>query len=689
MQEDRAARAEEEAVLHGTHPATAAGEEPSRRTEDESPARRRDGASPVGIDEVVRRPVAQGGREPPEEGPPPRQPAAQSPEDGGAHRPRACEDARPRMAEEDLARRENEPLGGGVLRHVRRPHENVERLEKIGRRRRRVREAPVGERIRREQVRELVVDPGKRDRVDREECEPEGHREGGEACREACVLVTSLPVTLDEGLRGAQARLLERALFLAILLRLFATVFLVPPFSGFDEPYHLGLVVSCRDRVAFPDFLAPVPPDVVEDVRRWPLPPAYAAEFSGTPWGATPGGLPRPAPSLENYEVQQAPLFYVLAGRIAALVPARSATALLYLFRSLNAMGAFAIALLARRLAQALGFGERSWLPLAFLAFAPGFALALARASNDALAALLMSLAVVGSLRSGGPTLAVAIGAGLAPAAKLYAWAALAVPAALACARKSARALGTAAALILPGAAVAVWAWLRHGSPLPLQENLRPIASASLSEVPWLRDAWTVAKTHVWVSGMGFHVFANPVHIGALLVLLGGVALSLAAVWRAPELRRPAALLAIPLALFGTALAYHAWRNFSYFRDSGGTGGWYLWAMALPEALLLTLGLSRRTRLTGLVTGLALFLALSVAGDAALFLEGTGALLEKGAHHRISGIADLPARILFERFLASRPQPAAFLALALVPLSWCAGLFAALSVRRFARPARP
>ena len=142
------------------------------------------------------------------------------------------------MAEEDLARREHEPLGDGVLRHVRRSHEHVKSLEKIGRRRRRVREAPVCEGVRREKVRELVVDPGNRDGVDREEREPEGHREGGEAGREEGVLVTSRPVTPDEGPRGAQARLLERALLLTLLLRLFATVFLVPPFSGFDEPYH-------------------------------------------------------------------------------------------------------------------------------------------------------------------------------------------------------------------------------------------------------------------------------------------------------------------------------------------------------------------------------------------------------------------------------------------------------------------
>ena len=210
--------------------------------------------------------------------------------------------------------------------------------------------------------------------------------------------------------------------------------------------------------------------------------------------------------------------------------------------------------------------------------------------------------------------------------------------------------------------------------------------SASLAEVPWLRDVWTIAKTHVWVSGMGFHVLPTPIHVSALLLLLACAALSAAAVRRVPGLRRPAALLAIPLALFGVSLAYHAWRNFSFFRDSGGTGGWYLWAMAVPEALFLTLGLSRRARLTGLAAGLALFLALSIAGDVALFLEGTGALLERGPHHRISGVAGLPPGILLERFLASRPSPAAFLALVLGPVSWGVAVRAVASVGRFARP---
>ena len=100
-------------------------------------------------------------------------------------------------------------------------------------------------------------------------------------------------------------------------------------------------------------------------------------------------------------------------------------------------------------------------------------------------------------------------------------------------------------------------------------------------------------------------------------------------------------------------------------------------------------GLSRRARLTGLAAGAALFLALAIAGDAALFLEGTGALLESGPHHHIVGASSVSPGVLLDRFLASRPRPAAFLALLLTPLSWAAGACAAASVRRFARPARP
>jgi hypothetical protein len=479
-------------------------------------------------------------------------------------------------------------------------------------------------------------------------------------------------VAPEVGLPGTQTRLLERALLLTILLRLFATVLLVPPFSGFDEPYHLGLIVDCRDRAHFPDFLeTALPTDLADGVRRWPLPPAYAHELGGTPWGQTPQKRLTPAARLENYETQQAPLFYVVAGRIAALVPVRSAVGLLYLFRSLDALLAFGVAILTRSGARALGFGERAWLPLAVLAFVPGFALALSRVSNDALAALLVSVAVLGTLRAAGPSVGGALAAGFAPAAKLYGWAALVLPVMRALRRRDRLGVAIAVSLVLPGGAVAAWAWARNGSLLPLQENLRDVTSAAPWEVPWLHDAWTIAKTHVWVSGMGFHVFPTSVHVLAALALLGLAALTVATVWRNLGLRAPAGALAVPLALFGAALGYHAWRNYSYFRDSGGTGGWYLWAAALPEALLLTLGLSRRPRLTGLAAGLALFLVLAVAGDTALFLEGTGALLETGVGHHIAGAAsDKSFGDLVETFLASRPRPAAILALVLVPLSW-------------------
>lgn len=530
------------------------------------------------------------------------------------------------------------------------------------------------------------MDARKRNRRDREECEPNGDREQRKSHRDERNLVTSRSVTPQGGLPGAQTSLLERTLLLTILLRLFATVFLVPPFSGFDEPYHLGLVVDCRDRVHFPDFLeTALPTDFADGVRRWPLPPAYAHELGGTPWGRTPQKGPAPAARLENYETQQAPLFYIVAGRIAALVPVRSAVGLLYLFRSINALLAFGVAILAWTGARALGFGERAWLPLAVLAFVPGFALALSRVSNDPLAALLMSVAVVGTLRAAGPSLGGALAAGFAPAAKLYGWAALILPVGRALRRRDRRGVAIAAALVLPGVAVAAWAWSRNGNPLPLQENLRDVASAAPWEVPWLRDVWTIAKTHVWVSGMGFHVFPTSVHVLAALVLLGLAGLTVAVVRRDPGLRAPVGALAAPLALFGAALGYHAWRNYSYFRDSGGTGGWYLWAAALPEALFLTLGLSRRRRLTGVAAGLTLFLVLTAAGDVALFLEGIGALLETGAHHRIAGVADTPLWVLVGTFLASRPRPAALLALVLVPLSWVSAARVVASVRAVSR----
>jgi hypothetical protein len=475
--------------------------------------------------------------------------------------------------------------------------------------------------------------------------------------------------------------------FVLFALRLGAAVALLPPWSGFDEPYHLGYARASADWIFWPRFRdIQMPPEVGAQMRRWPLPPVYARQYAGRTWGE-PRNAPKRTAYERNYESQQSPLFYFVAGRILSLWPGSPAIAQLYLLRGVNAIFAFGVGLLTFLAARRLGFGAAAGLPVAFLALVPGFALSLTRLSNDALAALLMSGGVLLPLLSGGrERTASAAAAGLSPWAKLYGIAVL-PGALLAAGRRGAGKgrLGRLALVAVPPALLAVGSWKIHGGVIALQESLRGAPGVPIGSVPWARDLWTIAKTHVFVAGMSFTVLPNAVYLAALAVIGAG----LAATFRSKGFRgdaatkRRLAALALPLAVFGAALLYFCWRNFTYFRGPGGVGGWYAWALALPEALLVCWAASE-SRGAWPPAAAAFFLALTILADAVLFLEASGALKRTARGHAVG--VERPAGTILRGFLASRPPAAAWAALALSLASWAVG--AALVVELSARSHR-
>jgi hypothetical protein len=210
-----------------------------------------------------------------------------------------------------------------------------------------------------------------------------------------------------------------------------------------------------------------------------------------------------------------------------------------------------------------------------------------------------------------------------------------------------------------------------HGSEIALADVLSRPRAVTLHEVPWLRDAWAFAKSHLWVSGMSVRVF--PVVPYALLV--SGLA---ACGWKAAGTRyterrdrRNLFSLSAPLLLFAAAVVYFAPKNFAAYRSPGGVGGWYLWSMALPESLLLTFGFARADRISRwfpvLLSG---FLLLTIAGDLALFAEPSGLLATTNGH--ISGVRGSFA-VISEAFRRSRPASVAIGAAVAVFLSWILG----------------
>ena len=131
-------------------------------------------------------------------------------------------------------------------------------------------------------------------------------------------------------------------------------------------------------------------------------------------------------------------------------------------------------------------------------------------------------------------------------------------------------------------------------------------------------------------------------------------------------------LLSLPLAIFGASLLYHSWRNYSYTRGPGGTGGWYLWAMLLPESLLVVWGLVARPLPAAWRTGVLVFFGvMTIAGDVVLFgLPGEMLLL---SGREVVGVKFGAISGAWSSFAASRPANCAYLAAGLVLTSWAAG----------------
>jgi len=468
------------------------------------------------------------------------------------------------------------------------------------------------------------------------------------------------------------------------------SAFLLPPWAGFDEPFHHGYVEANAERLQWPAFREiGLPLRLVEAIRRWPLPPSYAPGFSAREYGQ--GTAPPIRPFREtNHETQQSPMYYAGAGLLLRVLPHGDPLFELYVLRLLNAGLAFLSGLLIWTTGRQAGLG---WVPVALLALIPGFGIAMCRVANDALCATLIAAAVAGSLSRGPGNFQATVGAlaaGAAPWAKLYGLAVLPSSAAREMSRSDAslRSRSVRVFLVIAPAVVLIYFSTKYlGHPFPAMYNVRNAHPASFSAVPWLRDIWTVAKSHIWISGMSFVVFPTWIYVLPTLLLASGFFLTISRITRSN--RRDLAKLAAPVALFALALAYHDWRAFSFYGGGGGTGGWYLWAVALPEMLLLTYGpLQRQMIREWVLPVLAVFLILTVLADFVLFVDSTGLLVRTARGHAI-GVAPATLDRVASAYLQSRPPAVGFAAVLSAVGSWLAAaiiLATGCTARRNRRP---
>jgi hypothetical protein len=480
-----------------------------------------------------------------------------------------------------------------------------------------------------------------------------------------------------------------QALLAFLALRLLTWAALLPPWGGFDELAHHGLVETCAARFGWPRFEAVrIPPELNAS--------ALMAGTSLTGSAATSQHWPlRTEPPPVNYETQQSPFYYLLLGRMLALLPHMAPVVELYVLRFGNALITLSIALISLRSARLCGFTATTyWLPVAWMAFIPGFVIAFERVSNDALCALLVTAGLGAIVSTPGRNVArdqvTVWSAGTACWVKLYGVVTLPLAALHWILRR--RGQYRIVLLILlfsPVGLLAFFNWRVNGTVVPLQENLLPTGRVGLWEVPWVRDIWTVAKTQVWVSGSTAIVFPTGCYVAAIVFLS---TIAVIGIWTALLARNEALRYAVVmslggLAFFGVEQAYHAVRNFAANRASGGSGGWYLWSLALAEGILLSAAFEARLKLRRyLIPLFSIFFGLTICGDAAVIMDAGGHLLTTPGNRHICGVAVTSLTAAVNDFLRVRPKFIGPSGLVLAFLSWCLGALALMNMAN--RPER-
>ena len=117
----------------------------------------------------------------------------------------------------------------------------------------------------------------------------------------------------------------------------------------------------------------------------------------------------------------------------------------------------------------------------------------------------------------------------------------------------------------------------------------------ALSQVHWVRVFDLVILSHIWLGGWSFLVVrAWMYRVVELMILVAIVGICIQALRERPGLPRlqELILLALPYLVMIAGLCFHAAQVFRA-RGSAATAGYYLYALVVPEAILLIAGIAR------------------------------------------------------------------------------------------------
>ncbi len=395
-----------------------------------------------------------------------------------------------------------------------------------------------------------------------------------------------------------------------LALRIVLQVAMLPPYAGLDEIYHVARLEFVRNEGRNPSMDEPSIPRYLEwsILQRAGWQPAFGVIGPRWPDVVASGARPKPATpdaamrrsyAMPNYEAQHPSIYYAA---VAPLAPRGADLDALRAWRLVSA----ALALLTGLAVAFIGWraaGEWGLLAGALLASLPTWEALVARASNDALACLLLAIAIAATLtgpRRAGGFVIEGLAWGGAVAAKLYTWpAAIVLP--LFWLRQRAPRRRIAVVLALSGASLAATFWdlgARTRNPIGVFE-FDPVARAAANAPPidWIGALKTFVLTFAWTSGQHWNALTP---LGLVLFAVPVATAVVAGAWRARDAEtRP--LLRIAAVTAGVFAIAQVVRFIAFMRSARAAGvampagakeGWYWYALApVLGGILVTLAL--------------------------------------------------------------------------------------------------
>ena len=329
------------------------------------------------------------------------------------------------------------------------------------------------------------------------------------------------------------------------------------------------------------------------------------------------------APPEPLYEAQQAPLYYWIMAPFYRLIEGLSIPSIVWILRALTvliASTAVPLAFLTGRLVfrnDALALGTA----LVVTSF-PELFIDNGHVGNEALAVATGALFVLLALRTveetpsprSGFQFGMALGAALLT--KAYFLALIPLAAVVLCvvlcrawranAVSRSRAAWQAVAAMVSCMAVSGW-WYIHnfvftGTLTGQLEDAQAVANSkvsllsAVSQIRWVKVFDFVLLSHIWLGGWSFLVARTWMYRVVELMILAAIAgVCLQVVRERRGLPRPKelALLALPYAAMLAGLCFHSAQAFRAHGGSVGTVGYYLYALVVPESVLLIAGIAR------------------------------------------------------------------------------------------------